>query len=201
MTTRVPTIDFTGRNLAHGRYQCIQKLGSGAYGVVYRAIDYKPDPSKQLHAKEVAIKILRKAGLTERELDNVKRERILHRAMSDHPNVVTMLHDFDDEHHVYIVLDYCPGGDLFTKICDDGLFWRNDALVKKIFLQIIDAVEACHANGIYHRDIKPENILCSADGTKVFLSDFGLSTQQRISNVFGCGSSFYMSPGKLPFFT
>ncbi|KAK7683124.1 hypothetical protein QCA50_013797 [Cerrena zonata] len=194
MSARVPSIDFTGRVLDHGRYQCIQKLGSGTYGVVYRAIDYKTNPSKQLYASEVAIKILRKTGTTEREQDNIKRERMLHRVMSEHPNIVTMRHDFDDENHIYIVLDYCPGGDLFSKIRDEGVFWRNDALIKKIFIQIIDSVEACHVQGIYHRDLKPENILCSADGTQVFLSDFGLATQQRVSNTFGCGSSFYMSP-------
>ena len=63
----------------------------------------------------------------------------------------------EEGEYIFFVLDYYNGGDLFKLITEGGCFRGNDAMVKKIFLQILDAVEACHKKGIYHRDIKPEN--------------------------------------------
>jgi serine/threonine protein kinase len=71
-------------------------------------------------------------------------------------------------------------------------------LVKRIYIQIIDGLQFCHDRGIFHRDIKPENILCSEDGRQVKLADFGLSTRNGASSEYGCGSCYYMSPGKHP---
>ena len=117
--------------------------------------------------------------------------------MSDHPNVVRMHEAFEDKDYVYMVLDYCPGGDLFGKICEEKIYYRNDDLVKKVFLQLLEAVHACHRKRIFHRDLKPENILVNEDGSEVYISDFGLATTNQVSETFGCGSSYYMSPGKL----
>jgi serine/threonine protein kinase len=51
-----------------------------------------------------------------------------------------------------------------------------------------------HSLGISHRDIKPENLVCSDNGTRVRICDFGLATSERKSNEFGCGSTFYIAP-------
>lgn len=72
----------------------------------------------------------------------------------------------------------------------------DDALIKRVFLQIIDAVDYCHSLGIYHRDLKPENIMTTGGGQNVYLGDFGLATTEKFSRDFGCGSTFYMSPGR-----
>ncbi len=87
---------------------------------------------------------------------------------------------------------------MFGAIVDRMTYCRNDDLVKKIFVQILDAVEFCHNQGIYHRDLKPDNIFVNAAGDKVFLGDFGLATDNERSTNFRCGSSFYMSPGESP---
>jgi serine/threonine protein kinase len=103
----------------------------------------------------------------------------------------------EDDENKYVILEYCPEGDLFSNITDRGRYVRNDALAKSVFLQIIDAVMHCHSLEIYHRDLKPENILVTEGGSCVKLADFGLATTDRITSDYGCGSTFYMSPGML----
>ena len=182
------SLDFTGRTIDNGRYQFTQRLGTGTFGAVYRAIDHQAGTWNSPQTMEVAIKIMSKTQSTG------DQERTLHRAMSDHPNVVTLHRDFEDEDYVYLVLDYHPSD--LCKLIYDGRFWRNTENIRKIFLQILDAVEACHARGIYHRDLKPSNILCNKEGTKIFLADFGIATTERRSINYKCGTVTYMSPGK-----
>ena len=183
--------DFTGRVIDNGRYKLVSVLGAGAYGVVYRALDLSSAGSPV----ERAVKILDKRNLSDAAARRVRREIVLHHVVSEHPNVVTMHLAFEDAMFVYLVLDYCPGGDLFARIADDKCFFRNDELSKAVFLKILDGVAHCHQQRVFHRDLKPENILCSEDGSQVYVSDFGLCTAGLVSQTFGCGSSPYMSPG------
>lgn len=164
-------------------------LGVGAYGVVYTALD--------IHTNvRYAVKALNKAGLDPRQLKYQQREIRLHHLASQHPNVVALTRIMDSQDCTYVVMEYCPEGDLFSSITDKGNFVGNDALVKRVFLQLLDAVEFCHSLGIYHRDLKPENVLVTDQGTTVKLADFGLATTDYLTSDFGCGSTFYMSPGK-----
>jgi serine/threonine protein kinase len=169
-------------------------LGTGAYGVVYSAFD---------HCTQTwyAVKALSKTNangepLDRRQREFQSREIQLHYAASAHPNIVSMLKIVDDPDCTYVVLEYCPEGDLFSNITERGRYVSNDRLVQQAFLQILDAVEHCHRLGIYHRDLKPENILVSNQGNKVLLADFGLATTDSESEDHGCGSTFYMSPGR-----
>jgi serine/threonine protein kinase len=167
-------------------------LGTGAYGVVYSAIDH-------LTQTWYAVKALSKTNangepLDRRQREFQSREIQLHYAASAHPNIVSMLKIVDDPECTYVVLEYCPEGDLFSNITERGRYVSNDALVRQAFLQILNAVEHCHRLGIYHRDLKPENILVSHSGSQVLLADFGLATTDSESEDHGCGSTFYMSP-------
>ncbi|KIP06308.1 hypothetical protein PHLGIDRAFT_72901 [Phlebiopsis gigantea 11061_1 CR5-6] len=188
--------DFSGRVVKNGQYQLVKLLGSGSYGVVYGTLDLhmRAQSSLSKTSSRLAIKVLRKADLSSSAAQRVRREVAAHRQMSDHPNVVRMHEAFEDKDFVYIVLDYCPGGDLFGKIVDEKLYFMKDEIAKSVFLQLLGAVEACHRRGVYHRDLKSENVLTSKDGTEVFLTDFGLATGTKTSHTFGCGSSCYMSP-------
>lgn len=178
--------DRLGHILA-GRLQLTSVLGVGAYGVVYTATD--------LHTNvQYAVKALNKIGLEPRQQRFQQREIQLHYQASFHPNVLSLVKIMDSPDCTYVVLEYCPEGDLFSNITEQGRYVGNDLLAKSIFLQVLEAVEYCHSIGIYHRDLKPENVLVTDDGMTVKLADFGLATTDRITSDYGCGSTFYMSP-------
>lgn len=170
-------------------------LGTGAYGVVYSAIDIYTNV-------RYAVKTLSKFNadgtpLDQRQMAFQTREIRLHWEASAHRNVVSMLKIIDGTDCIFVILEYCPEGDLFYNITECGQYVGKDDLAKRIFLQILDAVEFCHSRGIYHRDLKPENVLVKDQGETVKLADFGLATSSERSDDYGCGSTFYMSPGKL----
>lgn len=170
-----------------GRIQLTEVLGVGAYGVVYKAVDIQT-------GIPFAVKALNKVGLEPRQMSFQEREIKLHHQVSRHNNVVSLIQIIDTPDCTFVILEFCPNGDLFSRITEQGFYIGNDALAKDAFLQILDAVEYCHSVGIYHRDLKPENILVSSDGVTLKLADFGLATQDYLTSDFGCGSTFYMSP-------
>jgi serine/threonine protein kinase len=178
--------------LLEGKLQLTDILGTGAYGVVYLAQDIKT-------GAQYAVKCLSKFSpdgtpLERRQVLYQQREIRLHYMASAHRNVVSMYKIVDDPDCIYVILEYCPEGDLFLNITERGHYVGKDDLSKKVFLQILDAVEHCHNLGIYHRDLKPENILVTDQGETVKLADFGLATSDDRSEDYGCGSTFYMSP-------
>ncbi|KAI1810205.1 kinase-like domain-containing protein [Poronia punctata] len=178
---------FLGESL-----QLVEIIGTGAYGVVYLAVDINT-------RVRYAVKTLSKfnadgSPLDRRQLAFQHRELRLHYQASAHPNVVSMHKIVDDPDCTYVVLEYCAEGDLFFNITECGHYVGKDDVVKSVFLQLLDAVEHCHALGIYHRDLKPENILVTNQGETVKLADFGLAIASDRSEDYGCGSTFYMSP-------
>jgi serine/threonine protein kinase len=178
--------------LLANRLELTSILGVGAYGVVYTAVDIHTDVL-------YAVKALNKSGLDPRQLKFQQREIKLHHMASQHPNVVSLVRIMDSVDCTYVVIEFCPEGDLFSSITDKGHFVGNDPLARRVFLQILDAVHYCHTLGIYHRDLKPENILVTDQGLTVKLADFGLATTDYLTSDFGCGSTFYMSPGNFFF--
>ena len=101
---------------------------------------------------------------------------------------------FEDDLYFFLVFPLCDM-DMHRAIWDEKLYWKDDELIKKVFVDILDGVFECHRKGVFHRDLKPENIMCSVDGVDIRISDFGLSSSRRICYDGGCGTSQYMSPG------
>ena len=167
-------------------------LGVGAYGVVYTARDI----SRRSPGPHYAVKALNKLGLDARQRRFQQREIQLHHAASHHPNVVSLIQIMESEDTTYVVMEYCPEGDLFSSITEQMFYIGNDELVRKAFLQVLDAVQFCHSLEIYHRDLKPENILIADGGHTLKLADFGLATRDPYTSDYGCGSTFYMSSGR-----
>lgn len=190
-TNAIPAVHLLGHRIDQGRLELTAILGVGAYGVVYRAIDAT---GRSLRPRNFAVKCLLKASLDTRQRQFQRREIALHQLASAHRNVVTMYKTIEEGDYVFVILDYCEDGDLFGMITERQRYVGDDLLIKRVFLQILDAVEYCHSLGIYHRDLKPENIICANGGENVYLADFGLATAEKKSTDFGCGSTFYMSP-------
>ena len=183
--------DYTGIVLDE-RYQLLEELGSGSYGVVYKAIDHTND-------NFVAVKIIRTAGRSPTELATIKREVALHSVVAHHEGVVGLIDAFDGDGICYMILDYVAGGDLFEQIVDKKSYLGKDELLRAAFVSLVDAVEACHEAKIAHRDLKPENVLTSKDGSRLYLADFGLATDKKMVSDCGRGTTLYMSPGTSPF--
>ncbi|CAG8782265.1 22591_t:CDS:2, partial [Dentiscutata erythropus] len=174
-----------GKLIDNGLLEITHILGVGAYGVVYSA---KNVINERVYAVKCMPKIdARQHGLHITEIS-------LHAQLTGHPNIISLEKIIDTEDSLNVVLEYSNEGDLFTMITEKGSYLGNDDLIKQVFVQLLDAVQFSHYNGIYHRDLKPENILVFDDGMTVKLADFGLATTDARSKDFCCGSTFYMSP-------
>ncbi|KAG2367285.1 kinase-like domain-containing protein [Suillus spraguei] len=184
--------NFSGQIVGNGRFELVDMIGSGSYGNVYRALDAQSDPCEPVY---YAIKCLPKTELSPERLVCQKREISLHSLVSrSSPHICTLHEIIEEELYIYFVLDYCPGGDLYTAIIENRIYQNNVPLIKRAFVELLDGVHACHQLGVYHRDLKPENILCRQGGLDIRIADFGLATKSRLSQEFGVGSSYYMSP-------
>ncbi|KAJ7048483.1 kinase-like domain-containing protein [Mycena amicta] len=177
--------DFAGRLVDDGRIQLLNRLGSGAYGIVYRGYDTNSPPGCPRY---YAVKCMgRPSGYTDREIS-------LHGLCSTHPSVITLHRQFYVDGLLCIVLDIAAC-DLWTLI-DEGVFLHNSSAIKKGFLQVVDAVQACHDKGIFHCDLKPGNILCSHHDEALLICDFGMATQETACS-HAAGTTIYMPPEAL----
>ncbi|KAJ1952703.1 Serine/threonine protein kinase, partial [Dispira parvispora] len=177
-----------GHTLGQGRYKLIELIGVGTYGEVYLTRD-------QLRGTLYATKTILKANFDTKTC-SYSIEIALQRKLPPHCNIARLFLVEHWQEYVFMVMEYCPGGDLYDNIVNNPVFKgpRHNSVVRRIFFQLLDAVEHCHRNGIYHRDLKPENVLIKDDGQVIKLIDFGLATDSLCSSDIGCGSSYYMSP-------
>ncbi|KAG2356012.1 kinase-like domain-containing protein [Suillus spraguei] len=181
----LPIPDLSGQSVGDDRFKLVELIGFGASGTVYRALDTHSDPCDPVN---YAIKCLPNTELSQDSLVWQKREITCHwlASRSSSPHVCKLHQIIQEGLYMYLVLDYCPGGDL--------LRLSNVPLIKKVFIELLDGVQACHSAGVYHRDLKPENILCVEPGLGIRIADFGLSTTKLISQEFNVGSWEYLSP-------
>ncbi|THH16122.1 hypothetical protein EW146_g4464 [Bondarzewia mesenterica] len=189
-TSTVPRPPALGSCIDNGALELVSVLGYGGYGIVYRAVDTTaPDH------RNYAVKCLfHSQSRSSRQRRLQMQETTLHQLASVHPNVVTLHRVIEEDGCTFIVMDYCPDGDLFTQILHKRRYLGHDGLIKHVFLQLLDGVEYCHSLGIYHRDLKPENVLCFNGGLRLAITDFGLATTERASDEFRTGSVYHMSP-------
>ena len=142
-----------------------------------------------------AMKILRKTHLVKRR--QIERTRTERRVLSvvNHPFIMKLHYAFQTQDKLYLVLDYCPGGELFFHL---SRFRRFPERVARFYAaELLLAIGHLHKRGIIYRDLKPENVLLDADG-HVKLGDFGLAKAGIKHPCEGatsmCGTPEYMAP-------
>lgn len=180
---------FVEDQLLDGRFRTVAPLNHGSFGMVFLAKDTAT-------SQDVAIKCLTKASSNDPSapypVDDRFEELECHRRLAHHSNLVNLIHSFETEAHIYLVLEYCANGDLYEAIrLHRGPLETEH--VRDFMLQLVSAVDFMHSNGMYHRDIKPENIFLMSDGS-MKLGDFGLATRQSWCHEASVGSDRYMAP-------
>ena len=149
-------------------YEVKNKLGSGKFGLVKLGIDKKT-------GQKVAIKIMKKSSMDSSDLELVRTEiEIL--KICQHPNIIRLYNVFENADYMYIIMEYCSGGDLFSYL-ENRNFRVSEKRASTIIHKMSTAVFYMHSFGVVHRDLKPENVLMTSDDDDgdIRILDFGLS--------------------------
>lgn len=164
-------------------YTKISILGSGTFGQVYLVRHNQTGIT-------YAMKEIKKNSLI--YIDTLNEIQIL--KSLDHINILKIYEYFYDESHIYIICEYCKGGELLNKIKAEKRF--RESVVRTIMRQIFSAVYYCHSKNIIHRDLKPQNILIEDENEySIKIIDFGTSEIFSKNKAQVCvGTLLYMAP-------
>lgn len=151
----------------HEKFQKIEKIGEGTYGVVYKARD-------KATGKHIALKKIRLAHEAEGVPSTAIREIALLKELR-HPNVVRLLDVVPHDKKLYLVFEYMSED--LKKHMDKAVSTKTPLaaqLVKSYLWQLLQGIAYCHSHRILHRDLKPQNLLIDLEGN-IKLADFGLA--------------------------
>ncbi|CAM0147562.1 unnamed protein product [Urochloa decumbens] len=180
--------------LLMGRYELGKLLGKGSFAKVYHARNVET-------GEEAAIKIMDKAHLARsgavqeqvmREIDIMRRVR--------HPNVVRIHEVMATKRSIFVAMEYVGGGSLDAylagRAAGRGLAEHS---ARRVFHQLVSALDYCHSLGVYHRDVKPDNILVDVSGGRIKVADFGLSALADAGRRDAplhtvCGTPMFIAP-------
>ncbi|XP_056463740.1 serine/threonine-protein kinase ULK3 [Gadus macrocephalus] len=166
-------------------YILTERLGSGTYATVYKA--YSKGDSREA----VAVKVVSKKTLNKTSMENLLTEIEILKTVR-HPHIV-QLKDFQwDSENIYLILEWCSGGDLSRFIRSRRLL--PERVAQRFLQQIACALQYLHGRNISHLDLKPQNILLS--GSVLKLSDFGFAAYMSPWDEQSAlrGSPLYMAP-------
>jgi len=162
---------------SYGKVMLVKRAGAGADGNTI-----------------FAMKMLRKDHIVKRnQVEHTRSERNVLEA-TNHPFIVTLHYAFQTPKKLYVVLEYCAGGELFFHLSQAGRF--SQGRCRFYACEICLALDYLHKLNIIYRDLKPENLLLDAEG-HAKITDFGLSKEGIEDNISAktvCGTPEYLAP-------
>jgi len=200
-----------------GGYTLQSRLGSGSFATVFRA--YRPENINDV----VAVKAISTDKLTKKVLENLESEISILKTFR-HKNIVGLQHSVvKTERHIYLILEYCDGGDLQHLIRSRKSGRLTERLVRRLMKDLSDGLKFIWGKDLIHRDIKPQNLLltgplpldelndpCKLESDEVYrqrrnfnssqfhlkIADFGFARHLERASLAEtlCGSPLYMAP-------
>ncbi|CAL4058805.1 unnamed protein product, partial [Meganyctiphanes norvegica] len=172
-------------NSIHDEYDLCEEIGRGSYSVCQRCIH-------RATRMDYAVKIVPK-----KVRDCQEEIEILYR-YGHHANVISLRDVYEDDSHVYLVMELMTGGELLDKILRQKFFSEREA--SAVLQTITKAVQYLHQNGVVHRDLKPSNIMysdVSGSPESLRICDFGFAKQLRAENgllMTPCYTANFVAP-------
>ncbi|KAK1764108.1 camp-dependent protein kinase catalytic subunit [Phialemonium atrogriseum] len=187
------------RRLTLADFQKVRTLGTGTFA---RVTLVRPAYGNDADRNTVyALKILRKTEVIKlRQIDHVRHERRILSEVSGHPFITNLQASFSDREFLYLLLDYVPGGELFSYLRRFRRFEEDMACFYAA--EIVLVLEYLHEQqgGVAYRDLKPENLLLDEDG-HIKLVDFGFAKRlgnndddRPVETYTLCGTPEYLAP-------
>lgn len=162
----------------------MQTLGTGTFGRVVLA-------KHKRHEAFMAMKILRKGEVVRsKQVEHIKNERAILGELND-PFIVRLFQVFQDEHNLYMLMEYICGGELFSHLRTAGRFSTD--VTRFYTAEIVLALESLHSKDIIYRDLKPENLLLDDKG-HIKITDFGFAKKVEDRTWTVCGTPEYLAP-------
>ncbi|KAJ3227058.1 Serine/threonine-protein kinase par-1 [Clydaea vesicula] len=168
-----------------GNYELNEVIGKGNFAVVKLA-------THVLTNEKVAVKIIDKSKLDKKTAKTIFREVKIMKLLN-HPHIVKLYEVIDTPKEIYLIMEHVTGGEIFDYLVAHGKMKEREA--RKLFHQVVSAMEYCHNLRVIHRDLKAENILLDSN-MNAKIADFGFSNQftpgERLKTW--CGSPAYAAP-------
>ncbi|XP_038887844.1 phototropin-2-like isoform X3 [Benincasa hispida] len=169
----IQKVTSQGEKIGLHHFRPIKPLGFGDIGSVH-LVELKGT------GELFAMKAIEKSAILNRNKVHracMEREII---SLLDHPFMPTLYSSFQSRTHIFLIMDFCPGGELFTFLDKQPMKMFKEEAARFYAAEVVIALEYLHCLGIIYRDLKPENILLQKDG-HIILTDFDLSF--KTSNI------------------
>ncbi|XP_062210718.1 serine/threonine-protein kinase ATG1c-like isoform X2 [Phragmites australis] len=177
-----------GRGRVVGEYELVRPIGSGAYSQVWLG-------RHRVRDTEVAVKEIAMERLSSKLRESLLSEVDILRRIR-HPNIITLYDSIKDHGKIYLILEYCRGGDLHAYLQRHKRV--SEAVAKHFIRQLASGLQMLRDNNVVHRDLKPQNILLveNNENSMLKIADFGFA---KFLQPFAlaetlCGSPLYMAP-------
>ncbi|KAG9240253.1 camp-dependent protein kinase A [Calycina marina] len=182
----------SSRGLNVTDFDLLKTLGTGTFARVW--LVRLKNPAEEDRDKFFALKVLRKVDVIKlKQVDHVNHERSVLADVAGYPFITTLITSFSDHDSLYMLLDYCPGGEVFTYLRKAKRF--DETAARFYAAEIVVILEFLHEReGVAYRDLKPENLLLDADG-HIKLVDFGFAKKIGNRETYTlCGTPEYLAP-------